>query len=815
MALALTTPELRAQDTLVVKLFLRTTDFSFGNQDGYDVIKPKRDRMSHIMIPGHPQLPTWHPAYIIPYWKGIAYCEIVALDSVQIPGTYNIYPAQVVPIDGNPGWIPPDPAIYNSDSLYPGKLMLEPGSGVFDGARIATLNLYPIRYRPKSGRLFLYTSAQIKLVFKDAEPPINAKQRYAHVQEIYDRMLALLVENDADIGAWYRRPAIIDPNGGKDLIPFLSFVIITTEAQATDNSLLAYRDWMYQKGYPTSIQTIEWIMANVSGADPAEKLKNYIQICYQLGVSFFLLLGNVDGEDVDIPYRKLGPSAHVLDAYGWYLDPDMWPYFYLIPSDLYFSEVNLDWDTNDDGYYGAWNPYGYFPPDCPESDTITEGHIMPDVFVGRIVAKTTQDVNEIKNWVDKVLAYEKNPGNGVTRVLYSAQEKPFGGVYTFEWNLSVVQPCYPGYFSWDSTFSAWTTLSCINDTAAPIGWLNTYGHGKRNKWWDCDDASFYSASQHGTPNLAQLTNSGCYFISYQSNCAQTGYTDEYPDGVPEWVTDTTVGEGFVEAYPDRGAVANISNTRFGVGGAATYLQRDLLDGIFTQNLWLLGCAYTYAEQDPGTNRYQRYSSNLFGSPLTEVWTNVPVATRIRRITPNPIPPNQQSTVRVTVLYHSEGGVYTPLEGAMVTLYGCGAYGMGYTNSNGQAQITVTPTQSGTIILTATKHDYLPSQGNLIVSGKAALTSDDELPSEFFMSIASSNPVKGNLKLQYGIPLEDEGPVSLKIYDVSGRVVQTVFSEEKSAGYYDLSIPTSSFSAGTYFLRLETQNKAKTEKVILK
>jgi len=80
------------------------------------------------------------------------------------------------------------------------------------------------------------------------------------------------------------------------------------------------------------------------------------------------------------------------------------------------------------------------------------------------------------------------------------------------------------------------------------------------------------------------------------------------------------------------------------------------------------------------------------------------------------------------------------------------------------------------------------------------------PREFFMHITSSNPIKGVLRLQYGISHEDEGLVSLKIYDVSGRVVQTVFSEEKSAGYYELSIPTSSFSAGTYFLRLETPKK---------
>ena len=68
---------------------------------------------------------------------------------------------------------------------------------------------------------------------------------------------------------------------------------------------------------------------------------------------------------------------------------------------------------------------------------------------------------------------------------------------------------------------------------------------------------------------------------------------------------------------------------------------------------------------------------------------------------------------------------------------------------------------------------------------------------------------------YPVQEEDEGLVSLKIYDVSGRCVQIVFSEEKTAGYYDLSIPVTSFSDGAYFLRLEGVNRAITRKVLVK
>ena len=157
--------------------------------------------------------------------------------------------------------------------------------------------------------------------------------------------------------------------------------------------------------------------------------------------------------------------------------------------------------------------------------------------------------------------------------------------------------------------------------------------------------------------------------------------------------------------------------------------------------------------------------------------------------------------------------HAAFDGARVVLYGCGYYNIQTTNSQGRAYFTVTAQPpGGTIITTASKHNYKPAQTN-IYAAKAGLASDINLPTEFFLSLASSNPVKGDLKLQYGIPFEDEGFVSLKIYDVSGRCVQTVFSEQKAVGYYDLSIPVSSLPAGTYFMRLEAGAKAVTKKII--
>lgn len=816
--MAFTVSELRAQDPLIVKLSLRITDFSFETQDGYDVIIPKRERMGQISIPGHPQLPTWFPRYIIPWWKDIAYCEIVALDSVQIPGTWHIYPAQMTgPVGDSMDWTPPDSAIYNSDSLYPGKFQNPPGSGAFDGARITALSLYPIQYRPKSGRLFLYTEATLKLFFKDSEPPINAKQRYAHVQETYDQMLSALVENDGDIGAWYRRPAVIDPNGGKPYGLPPAFIIVTTANQA--QYAQPYADWITQKGFPTDITDIGWILSNYSGVDAAEKLRNFVIDKFaDEGAAYFLFLGHED----DVPYRLLGPVASGLSPYP----NDYWYRLGIMPSDLYFSEVdtNVDWDTNDDGYYGVYDPdssiYKYL--DGPPPDTLEPEDVIPEVFVGRILAK---DTTEVQNWVLKALNYEKSPGNasGMKNVLHSSDAADSQQVDTLINH-------YPGDFHHFVTNSSGATKDSLNTYY--YGWVNTISHGRWNESWvlqwqqDTIPADRFFSSPRWSPfninDLSDLTNQNAYFIHYSIACVQTcydDYIDPYdPAATP--VTDTSIGEGFVEAYPARGAVASFTNTRLGLNFGSNTIQNRFLDAIFDNGVWFTGAAFTQAKATDPTGEgdgylgfYSRYTVNEFGSPITEAWTDIPKTTK-DTASPMQITVGVPTNITVTVRYWS-GSSWVLLSGARVTLYGCGVYKLGITNSRGYYTFTgVTADSTGTIAATASKHNYKPSFKYITVTSKGTeLAQDENLPQEFFMSLASSNPVKGNLKLQYGIPLEDEGPVSLKIYDVSGRVVQTVFSEEKNAGFYEVSIPTGSFLAGAYFIRLETARKARTEKMI--
>ncbi len=794
------------QPSITVNLRLSPSDFSFGTLNGYDRITALHDKMSPIETPGHPELPIWHPSFIIPYWRDVERVQVLVRESVRIEGTWNIFPAQWwEPLNPDGGWTPPDSAIYNSDSLYPALLLKDPVSGIFDGARIATLTIYPFRYRPLSGRLFFYNHLVIKIYFKDGTTPACAQQRYGHIQETYDQMLMDLVENDAHINQWYRRPAIIEPSYTSPP----AFIIITTSWQKEDAQ--PYADWMWQKGYPTLIVDIEDILASYPGVDDAEKLRNYLIARYKDGTSYFLFLGAKQvGEEADVPYRMLGPVPPRYDP---------WRRYNVMPADLYFSDVDLNWNPNGDGYWGVENP-GY--DDWPPSDFISNAQVIPDIFVVRIVAYTfpgpepDAKVNEVRYWVQKALNYEKDPGNaqGLTHVFYSCASIIYLGRYDDEDYIEAIQPHYPPYFTWYATNSKWETRDYINSLLSPggIAWLNTLAHGDPTVAWVLDDGKFFSGTRPGwDPNLSQLTNKDRYFIAYSLSCIQTAY-DDYQDGIV--TCDTSVGEGFVEAYPNRGAVAVISNTRLGWLGMVS-MQQHFLDALYTKNLWNLGQSDVYAKHPNQTPPlYYRYTANLFGSPLTEVWTNVPQRTYIS-VYPAFIQYGVPTTVRVTVTYF-DGEVNRPLRGARVTLYGAGYYKVKYTNPQGRADFVVTAPITGRIVATATKHDYLPSEAYIEVTGwRPDLAVNEDLPHEFFMALTSSNPVKGDLKVKFGIPLEDEGHVSLNLYDVSGRVAKTLLRGEKTAGYYELSIPVSDLSAGIYFLRLAIPAKARTEKIVLR
>jgi len=59
-----------------------------------------------------------------------------------------------------------------------------------------------------------------------------------------------------------------------------------------------------------------------------------------------------------------------------------------------------------------------------------------------------------------------------------------------------------------------------------------------------------------------------------------------------------------------------------------------------------------------------------------------------------------------------------------------------------------------------------------------------------------------------------GFISLKVYDVNGKEVANLISEEMEPGYYSVNFDGSNIGSGVYFYRIESEGFVQTKKMLL-
>ncbi|MBT7787739.1 MAG: T9SS type A sorting domain-containing protein [Calditrichaeota bacterium] len=84
------------------------------------------------------------------------------------------------------------------------------------------------------------------------------------------------------------------------------------------------------------------------------------------------------------------------------------------------------------------------------------------------------------------------------------------------------------------------------------------------------------------------------------------------------------------------------------------------------------------------------------------------------------------------------------------------------------------------------------------------------PLSFGIQRAFPNPTNGPVKLVFGVDVDTR--VSLKIYDLSGRLAETLVNGDMKAGYHQVTWNTNLTSSGLYLVRLEAQSRNHITKV---
>lgn len=87
-----------------------------------------------------------------------------------------------------------------------------------------------------------------------------------------------------------------------------------------------------------------------------------------------------------------------------------------------------------------------------------------------------------------------------------------------------------------------------------------------------------------------------------------------------------------------------------------------------------------------------------------------------------------------------------------------------------------------------------------------------VPSEYKLYQNYPNPFNPTTNIKFQVPKNSF--VKLELYDINGKHISTLVSEQLNSGTYEFTIDGSKLSSGTYFVKLEVSNLHLTKKIVL-
>ena len=575
--------------------------------DAGDPAKGAEDREQLVVMgdlplhsmPGKPVLPVVPARILLPAGRTIDRIEVVRDGQVDMAGKHVVvHGRKPIPLSlgATAEKTLPDPAIYASDAPYPARPYELVTVQRRRGAAIAHINLHPVEYRPRSGSLTTWRILTLHVTTR----PDPAKTCVIRYRSDRIRPLREQVDNP-DLTGTYRKTAaptteskgICNPGETNEYVIVTSAAIMNATTDVTLHDLVAAKE---ADGLTATIVTIESVLANYTGTDNAEKLRNFIIDAYNNWETDFVLLG---GDTGVIPYRNV--RCNGLN----------------IPADMYFQCLDGNYNHDGDGNWGEWN-------DGPGGSQID---LTAEVYIGRASAENADEMSHV---VYKTLAYANAPASSpfLRKAIIAGQYlgSQFGpGVYgyakprmeeirlgastrgyttvgfvAYEGLAAVTMYRYDG--TWTSTQQMVDALNSENHCILThLGHGNTtYGFGMSSSTAAnlANDAFFFGIGQD------------CFSGAFDSSC------------LAEAITSST----------RHGAVAVVLNSRYGLGsycnseatvdGPSQRVMRQFWDAYFGESVWHMGALNADSHEDniwccnDSGNRQCVYESNLFGDPHT-------------------------------------------------------------------------------------------------------------------------------------------------------------------------------------------------------
>ncbi len=652
-----------------VKLKFNLSELRIEKSEGL-VEKDRFDKVilkdAHSFAPiGAPDLPVKILRVAVPEDLEIKDVFLVSAEKNILSKEYKIFPVQPeVPLsEMNTGieFIPPDPLIYQSNKEFPGKLVELGSFGFLCGQKTAEIFLYPLQYIPDQKKLIFYTDFELKFVYKESEKrPLPIYNRSFVGAKFHSDVIKKVVINPEEVVLPQTKFSAQDT--------LIEYLII-----APTSFVLAFQplvDWKTRKGILSEIKTVEWITANFSGADEPEKIRNFIRHAYQNYGTIWVLLG---GDTQHIPHR----IAWAFEYEGDWRDE--------IPADLYYSDLDGDWNWDGDTIFGEYE------------DLVD---LYPDVFVGRAPAITT---THAQTFVNKVLTYEANPSTDYTTKILLVGEILWDPPYTDGGELKdLIENFYiPPQFDITKLYESLENLSKTSfrlNFNSGKNLINHYAHGSVTGFSLGPDYWYRS-------DMDALTNSSRLSVLYTISCFSNAFDYD------------CLGEHSIN-NPNGGCIAYIGNSRYGWGvpgepthGSGPQLDIQFFRYLFAENSFNAGKTLADAKAfyvplaRKNSGRYLRwalYALNLLGDPELCIWTD-----SLSELIVSHPKKLKLGTHQINVEVTNEG---FPLSGAMVCLNKAPEiYLRDTTGSAGQVDFSFCVSDTSEISLVITSQNFIPFQ----------------------------------------------------------------------------------------------------------
>ena len=583
--------------------------------------------------PGEPSLPVMHLTFSVPYDAYNISVSSTGMGARTIALQSPVYPAQEPRVISDTTAVEftiPDSGIYNGTGIFPATIAEVVEEGFLEGDNhLVTVAVYPVRYKVGNNTLLAYSSVSLTLSYNSGEGTdsltVKPLLRYsdtgrAGAVDMVKRTVANPAQVDGFLAPIAMRPYTTDTIKGYEYC-----IVTSRELAPAFRRLVALKR---QKGYNAGIVCMEDILANpafqngdeVSGInDDAGKLRAYLTYAWKNHGTRFVLLG--------------GKPPHVPIRYGHTFPCPT------TPTDLYFSDLNGNWDRDNDGIYGEEGTIDY----------------LPEVYIGRLLCKNREEIN---NYTNKLLIYELNPGNGDYSYLqrgFYAQSEQLQMWHEADSIAFHASTFCPDYTIINESGTGYPTgaeiISAIN--ANKPAFISIHGHGSpvgvttQYYSWDSwnvtaldkyDEIAEYEIVTEQGNGLDCLTNKYYPSVQYSMSCTTMPY-DIYRDGNILYNVALNFGESFTLGK-DYGGVAYLGNTRVGYYNSNNYspgkrliasagLEIAFLNRIKagTYNIGMaegLSKSIEYSKFLNIETHHLRLTHNLLGDPEFEIWTDIPV-----------------------------------------------------------------------------------------------------------------------------------------------------------------------------------------------